>query len=51
MTVEDKKFIEGPELPRTEIEIVDNGEDFDKEEKGSIPNHDKVEIVYPKINS
>ena len=46
MTVEDKKFIEGPELVRTEVEIIDNGEGYEANGEGQVPNHDKVEIVY-----
>jgi hypothetical protein len=33
-----------PGQEEVEVEIIDNGEDFIGE-KGSIPNHDKVEIV------
>lgn len=33
---------------KREFTIVDNGEKF--ENKGSIPNHDKVEIIYQKQN-
>jgi hypothetical protein len=28
------------------ILIVDNGEDLEPQNKGYIPNHDKVEIIY-----
>ncbi len=46
ITADNKIFVEGPDLPRTEVEIIDNGEGYDPNEKGTIPNHDKVEIVY-----
>lgn len=29
-----------------EVLILDNGENFDPEEKGSIPNYDKIQIEY-----
>jgi hypothetical protein len=33
-----------PDQEEVKVEIIDNGENFDGE-KGSIPNHDKVEVV------
>lgn len=43
---DDRKFIEGPELPRTEVKIIDRGEGYSPYEAGTIPNHDKIEIEY-----
>jgi hypothetical protein len=28
------------------VTIIDNGEEFNPEESGSIPNHEKIEIIY-----
>jgi len=38
----------GPNGEERKVYIVDNGEKF--EGTGSIPNHDKVEIIYQKQN-
>jgi hypothetical protein len=37
--------IRRPDGNEAEVKIIDLGENYDHEE-GSIPNHDKVEIVY-----
>lgn len=36
------------ENKESEVVILDNGEGLNPEGKGSIPNHDKIEIVYPQ---
>jgi len=32
---------------KRKVEILDDGEGFDPEAVGDIPNHDKVTIIYP----
>ena len=46
MTKEIPATIHQPNEEPRAVTIIDNGEGFNPEEKGSIPNHDKVEIIY-----
>ncbi len=48
MSIEFKPTVYVPGEEPKKVEIIDNGENFTTE-KGSIPNHDKVEIVYPVV--